>query len=205
MVAALITGTDHITRCGWAAASEDYRAYHDEEWGMPVLEERLVFERLCLEGFQAGLSWLTILRKREGFRSAFAHFDPEIVARFGDADLQRLLGDGSIVRHRGKIAATISNAQAVVRLRRAGVSLSGLFWSREPTVQCRPKELGDVPAYSAEARSLSSELRGLGFRFVGPTTVYAAMQALGVVNDHLVGCESRRLVEKAREALPTRH
>jgi DNA-3-methyladenine glycosylase I len=157
-----------------------------------------VFEKLCLEGFQAGLSWLTILRKRDGFRQAFASFDPTIVAAFGDADVDRLIADPGIVRHRAKILATITNAQATVRLRDEHISLAGLVWGHEPAAHRPPSSSSDFPASTPESKSLSAELRNQGFRFVGPTTVYAAMQSLGVVNDHLEGCHFRAIAESER-------
>ncbi|MGH2683952.1 MAG: DNA-3-methyladenine glycosylase I [Actinomycetota bacterium] len=182
-------------RCPWGQEPEIYRRYHDEEWGRPVHDERLIYEKLCLEGFQSGLSWLTILRKREAFRHAFAGFDPARVAEFDDRDVARLLGDAGIVRHRGKIEATIANGRAVVALHGEGRTLDDLLWSAAPTGRRRaPKALADIPASTPESVALSKELRRRGFRFVGPTTVYAAMQALGVVNDHLAGCPARRPV-----------
>jgi DNA-3-methyladenine glycosylase I len=165
---------------------------------LPVSDDNRVFEKLCLEGFQAGLSWLTILRKREAFRRAFASFDPRLVARFDDADITRLLGDPGIIRHRGKIVATIANAQATVRLAEQGVRLAAFVWSYEPGARPAPKTLSDLPASTAESKALSAELRRQGFRFVGPTTAYAAMQSLGLVNDHLKGCHSRAITGSAR-------
>jgi DNA-3-methyladenine glycosylase I len=188
-----------IVRC-WETADAAYNAYHDEEWGRPVLSERGVYERLCLEGFQSGLSWLTILRKRESFRSAFAGFDPELVARFGDRDVERLLGDAGIVRHRGKIEATIANARATLALRDAGTPLDELFWSHRPEDHAHPRSAVDWQARTAESTALSKELRRAGFRFVGPTTAYAAMQACGVVNDHIEDCWVRQAVEAERTA-----
>ena len=160
-------------------------AYHDEEWGRPVRDERGLYERLCLEGFQSGLSWLTILRKRENFRAAFAGFDPDAVARFGERDVERLLGDAGIVRHRGKIEAAIANARGVLALREAGAPLPELMW-----------EYADRD--ETAAKKLSKRLKAAGFRFVGPTTVYAAMQACGIVNDHIPECWVREAVEHAR-------
>ena len=177
----------------------EYRAYHDEEWGRPVGDDDRVYEKLCLEGFQSGLSWLTILRKRDAFRRAFAGFDPEAVATFGEADVVRLLGDSGIVRHRAKIMATIDNARATVRLRQDGISLSAVVWKHErPPGETAPAA-GDLPASTAESKALSAELRRHGFRFVGPTTAYAAMQSLGVVNDHVHGCHFRAIVEAERK------
>jgi DNA-3-methyladenine glycosylase I len=186
-------------RC-WATTDPLYLTYHDEEWGRPVRDERGIYERLCLEGFQAGLSWLTILRKREGFRAAFAGFDPERVAAFGDREVDRLLGDASIVRHRGKIESAIANARATLALRAAGKPLHELFWSHAPEADRAgtPASHEDWPSTTLESVALAGRLRREGFRFVGPTTVYAAMQACGVVNDHLAGCWVREDVERER-------
>lgn len=162
--------------------------YHDEEWGRPVHDEHALFERIALEGFQSGLSWAIVLRKRPGFRAAFAQFDPEAVARFGDDDVARLLGDAGIVRNRLKIDATIQNARALTALHEAGRTLDEVLWSHRPPDRTRPATWADVPATTPESVALARELKGLGFRFVGPTTAYASMQACGVVDDHLVGC-----------------
>jgi DNA-3-methyladenine glycosylase I len=196
----LTVGEDGLVRCAWGASTPEYLPYHDNEWGRPVGDDHRVYEKLCLEGFQAGLSWLTILRKRGGFRDAFAGFDPSVVAGFGAADEDRLVGDARIVRHRGKIAATVTNARATVALWDEGLSLAGLVWKHRPTETQAPQQLGDVPPTTAEAKALSAELRRRGFKFVGPTTVYAAMQALGVVNDHLQGCHWRAVAEQDRTA-----
>jgi DNA-3-methyladenine glycosylase I len=185
-----------LVRC-WTSSDPLYDAYHDEEWGRPVRDERGLYERLCLEGFQSGLSWLTILRKREGFRAAFEGFDPDRVARFGPRDVERLLADSSIVRHRGKIEATIANARATVALREA-TPLQELFWAYAPERHAAPRTQADWHGSTPESRALAKELRRCGFRFVGPTTVHAAMQACGVVNDHLVDCWVRDAVEAAR-------
>src|SRR5207253_542669 len=171
-------------------------AYHDEEWGRPVRDERGLYERLCLEGFQSGLSWLTILRKRESFRAAFAGFDPDAVARFGERDVTRLLGDAGIVRHRGKIEAAIANARATVALRETGTPLHELVWSHRPEPRPAVASLSELPATTPESVALSKLLKKHGFRFVGPTTVYAAMQACGIVNDHIAGCHVRPEVER---------
>ena len=184
-------------RC-WQTADEGYNRYHDEEWGRPVRDERGVYERLCLEGFQSGLSWLTILRKRPAFRKAFAGFDPDLVATFGDADVTRLLGDAGIVRHRGKIEAAIANARATVALRRDSEPLQELFWSHAPGARAPVASLADLPSTTPESVALAKRLRSAGFRFVGPTTVYAAMQACGVVNDHIRDCWVRADVERER-------
>jgi DNA-3-methyladenine glycosylase I len=198
----LARGEDGVTRCFWGDSAPEYRAYHDTEWGFPVAEDRRLFEKLCLEGFQSGLSWLTILRKREGFRKAFAGFDFEQVARFGARDVKRLLGDASIVRHRGKIEATINNAKRAVELVDEEGSLSEYVWRFEPVAASRPKrltwaallEMGQTP----ESQALAKDLKRRGWRFVGPTTVYAFMQAMGLVNDHVDGCAAREQVEQAR-------
>jgi DNA-3-methyladenine glycosylase I len=175
-----------------------YERYHDEEWGRPVSGEHRLLEKLCLEGFQSGLSWLTILRKRENFRAAFAGFDPEVVAAYGDADVARLLADPGIVRHRGKIEATLANARAALVLREAGVDLAGLIWSYRPQAGEPPASLHDMPASTPESTALSRDLKSRGFRFVGPTTAYALMQACGVVNDHTIVCPVRDDVERER-------
>jgi DNA-3-methyladenine glycosylase I len=182
-------------RC-WSTDDPAYVEYHDREWGRPVTDERGLYERLCLEGFQSGLSWLTILRKRPAFRAAFAGFDPETVARFGARDVKRLLGDAGIVRHRGKIEAAIANARATLALREAETPLPQLVWSHRPVDGRAPRSPADWQASTPESAALSKELRAAGFRFVGPTTVYATMQACGVVNDHLVDCIVRAEVEK---------
>ncbi len=188
-----------MIRC-WDSSDPLYDAYHDEEWGRPVRDERGLYERLCLEGFQSGLSWLTILRKRDGFRAAFEGFDPERVARFGERDVRRLLADASIVRHRGKIEAAIANARATVTLRDS-TPLDELFWSFAPAAHRRPRTQEDWHASTPDSTALAKELRRNGFRFVGPTTVYAAMQACGVVNDHLESCWVRDAVEAERQSL----
>jgi DNA-3-methyladenine glycosylase I len=183
-------------RC-WTTGDPSYLVYHDEEWGRPVLDERGLLERLCLEGFQSGLSWLTILRKRENFRAAFAGFEPERVARFGKRDVARLLGDAGIVRHRGKIEAAIANARGTLALREQGTPLQELVWAHRPKRKRAPRGPGDWLATTPESAALSKALKRAGFRFVGPTTVYATMQACGVVNDHLADCFVRREVEAA--------
>jgi DNA-3-methyladenine glycosylase I len=182
-------------RC-WPTADALYIAYHDKEWGRPVSDERGLLERLCLEGFQSGLSWLTILRKRDNFRAAFANFDPERVAAFSERDVKRLLLDAGIVRHRGKIEAAIANAQGTLGLRERGTPLEQLVWAHRPKRQRAPRSPKDWQATTPESTALSKALRGAGFRFVGPTTVYAAMQACGVVNDHLATCHVRADVER---------
>ena len=194
----LVKGEDGRRRCRWGASTPDYAVYHDAEWGRPVTDDRGIYERLVLEGFQSGLSWLTILRKREGFRAAFAGFEIEAVARFGKRDVRRLLSDTAIVRHRGKIEAAIANAKAAAAL---DVGLAELVWPHAPGGRrAAPRGYGDVPAVTPESTALSKELKRRGFRFVGPTTAYAAMQACGIVNDHLVGCWVRGEVERQRRA-----
>ena len=189
----LVVGPDGLPRCPWGTSTDDYRAYHDEEWGRAVHGDTALFERITLEAFQSGLSWLTILRKRPGFRRAFAQFDPEAVSAYGAADLDRLMGDASIVRNRRKIEATIENAKALMRLRdaRGDGALDALVWSYAP--EGRPARLvamADVPAQTPESTALSKGLKREGFVFVGPTTMYAAMQACGLVDDHLAGCHA---------------
>jgi DNA-3-methyladenine glycosylase I len=184
-------GPDGIARCAWGVEGDPlYRAYHDEEWGRPSRDERHLFEMLVLEGAQAGLSWSTILKKREGYRRAFAGFDPEVVAAFGDADVARLLADAGIVRNRLKVESTIANARAVLVLREAGDSIVDLLWGfvGSAPLDRRAANLGELPAETAESRAMSRELKRRGFRFVGPTVCYAFMQASGLVNDHVVGC-----------------
>jgi DNA-3-methyladenine glycosylase I len=192
-------GPDGAPRCPWALSAPEYVAYHDDEWGRPVRDDRALFERLSLEAFQSGLSWLTILRKREAFRRAFEGFEIDRVAGFGAADVRRLLADAGIVRNRAKIDAAIVNARAARELRAAGGSLTELIWSFAPGHDRQPpRALDDVPARTRESQALARELKRRGFRFVGPTTAYATMQACGVVNDHLAGCAVRPDVERAR-------
>ena len=179
-----------VVRC-WTTNDAAYNAYHDEEWGRPVRDERGLYERLCLEGFQSGLSWLTILRKREGFRAAFAGFEPERVAAFGEDDVARLMADAGIVRNRMKIDAAIANAKVVAAMERDGESLAELLWSFAPAERPAPRSLADVPAVTPESTAMAKALKKRGFRFVGPTTAYALMQACGLVNDHIDGCLAR--------------
>jgi DNA-3-methyladenine glycosylase I len=183
----LVVGDDGLARCGWGASTPDYVRYHDEEWGKPVRDADGLFERLCLEAFQSGLSWLTILRKREAFRAAFAGFSIAAVARFGERDVERLLGDAGIVRNRAKIEAAIANARAAGEVD----DLAALIWSFAPDGRPAPRSYADVPAVTPESTALAKELKKRGFRFVGPTTAYALMQACGLVNDHLEGCHAR--------------
>ncbi|HWH84468.1 MAG TPA: DNA-3-methyladenine glycosylase I [Burkholderiaceae bacterium] len=199
--AGLFRGADAALRCRWCEASAAYQHYHDHEWGFPVTDDRRLFEKLCLEGFQAGLSWLTILNKREAFRAGFANFEAERVARFKEADVTRLLGDAGIVRHRGKIESTINNAKRVIELRAEFGSLAAYAWRYEPAARSRPKRLTHAAlkatTTSAESIAMSKDLKRRGWTFVGPTTVYAFMQAMGLVNDHLEGCHARALAAAA--------
>lgn len=187
-------GPDGEPRCPWALGAPDYLDYHDREWGRPVRGDVPLFERLTLEAFQSGLSWLTILRKREGFRTAFQGFDPATVAVYGEADLERLMSDPGIVRNRAKITAAVTNAQALLRLRDSAGdgALDELIWAHAPAARPAPRTLADVPASTPESAALARSLKRRGFVFVGPTTAYATMQAVGVVNDHLEGCVARR-------------
>lgn len=193
----LFTAPDGRPRCHWCAATDGYLAYHDREWGFPVTDDRRLFEKLSLEGFQSGLSWLTILNKRENFRAAFAGFDFHQVARFTEDDVLRLLGDAGIVRHRGKIEAVINNAQRAIEMVQAEGSLAAFFWRHQPAV---PSTGGTIQAQTPESQILSKELKKRGWKFVGPTTMYALMQAMGMVNDHAPGCITRAEVERARAA-----
>ncbi|MEA2138052.1 MAG: DNA-3-methyladenine glycosylase [Solirubrobacteraceae bacterium] len=188
-------------RC-WPTTDPLYVAYHDDEWGRPVHDDARLLERLCLEGFQSGLAWITILRKRENFRAAFAGFDAHALARFDDADVRRLMGDAGIVRNRAKIEATIANARATVALQEVGETLTELLWSFRPTAPAPvPATLAEMPASTPESKALARELKRRGFRFVGPTTAYALMQATGIVNDHVAGCVVRAAVEAERAAV----
>ncbi len=190
MSTGLVVGDDGLARCAWGTSTEDYRRYHDEEWGRPVHGETALYERFTLEAFQSGLSWLTILRKREAFRAAFAGFDADAVAAFGAADVERLLADAGIVRNRLKVQAAVTNARATVALRDAHPGgLDGLVWSFAPPARDRrPAGLAEVPATTPESAALAKALKRHGFVFVGPTTAYAAMQACGLVDDHVEGC-----------------
>ncbi len=202
----LVRNEDGVVRCWWGGGDNpDYRAYHDDEWGLPVTDDVRLFEKLVLEGFQAGLAWITILRKREAFRRAFAGFDFRRVARFGERDVERLLGDASIVRHRGKIESTINNARRAVDLVEAEGSLAAFVWRFEPPPAVRPRRVNRKAllelSQTDASRALARELKRRGWTFVGPTTVYAFMQAMGLVDDHLEGCVARARVEEARDAL----
>jgi DNA-3-methyladenine glycosylase I len=183
----LVIGPDGRARCAWAGSDPEYLRYHDEEWGRPLHGDRPLYEKLTLEGFQAGLSWITILRKRPAFRTAFAGFEPDIVARFDESDVERLMGDAGIVRNRAKIEAAISNAKIVAAM--AEGELDALLWSfAPPATEQRPASFADLPATTPESEAASKALRKLGFRFVGPTTLYALMQSSGMVDDHIGGC-----------------
>ena len=203
--AGLVRHADGVRRCWWAGEDPLYVRYHDDEWGTPVTDDRRLFEKICLEGFQAGLSWLTILRKRPHFRRAFAEFDIDRVARVGAREIARLLGDEGIVRHRGKIESTINNARRAADLRDEFGSLARYFWRWEPDPSARPRRLTREAlmqlARTPESIALSKDLKRRGWTFVGPTTVYAFMQAMGLVNDHLEGCGRRIAVEEARTTL----
>ena len=196
----LAAGDDGRRRCWWALSAPEYVGYHDDEWGRPVTSDDGLFERLTLEAFQSGLSWLTILRKRDAFRSAFAGFDIARVAEFGQADVERLLADASIVRNRAKIEAAIANARAAKQAVEEEGSLAALLWRFAPPRRRAPRRRDDLPATTSESAALARELRRRGFRFVGPTTAYATMQACGLVNDHVSGCLVRAEVEAERAA-----
>ena len=190
----LLVGSDGLARCSWCGTDPLYVEYHDTEWGVPVHGDQEMFERLVLESFQSGLSWITILRRREGFRAAFAGFDPHVIAHFGVADRERLMADTGIIRNGAKIDATIHNAEIVADLiEREPGRLDDIVWSHAPATTSRRASLADVPAITPESEALARTLKKMGFRFVGPTTAYAHMQAVGVVNDHVDGCSAQRL------------
>ena len=208
-MADVVRGPDGVTRCAWGGSTPDYYAYHDDEWGRPVVDEVRLYEKLCLEGFQSGLSWLTILRKRENFRTAFAGFAPERVAAFTTKDVNRLLNDAGIVRHRGKIEAAVANARATIEVQDDVGSLAALVWQFEPKGRrAAPKSYADMTSKTDESKALSKELLRRGFRFVGPTTVYSMMQSCGLVNDHIARCGARAACEAERRSatrpLPSR-
>jgi DNA-3-methyladenine glycosylase I len=200
----LIVGEDGKARCAWHGGLADYAVYHDGEWGRPVRDDVRLFEKICLEGFQSGLSWLTILRKRENFRNAFAGFDFTNVARFGKRDVTRLLADAGIVRHRGKIESTINNAKRAIELVEEAGSLAAFVWRYEPPAKSRPKHLDwatlRTMSTTPESVALSKALKQRGWSFVGPTTIYAFMQGVGIVNDHVHGCFRRNEIERERMA-----
>ncbi|MEE2997814.1 MAG: DNA-3-methyladenine glycosylase I [Pseudomonadota bacterium] len=199
----LYRGNDYKMRCFWPGDDPAYLAYHDKEWGIPVADDHKLYEKICLEGFQSGLSWLTILRKRENFRAAFANFDFEKIAKFSNRDIERLLKDDGIVRHLGKIKSTVNNAKRAIEIVEEFGTLGAFFWHYEPNEKARPRTLdfktmralGKTP----ESEALSKELKRRGWSFIGPTTAYAFMQAMGMVNDHIEGCEFREAVEHARK------
>jgi DNA-3-methyladenine glycosylase I len=198
----LVLGQDGVVRCFWGDSDPAYRPYHDQEWGFPVGDDHRLFEKICLEGFQSGLSWLTILKKRENFRAAFRGFDFATVSRFGARDVRRLLGDAGIVRHRGKIESTIGNAKRALVIEKEARSLAAYFWAWEPAAWERPRVLSwanlkKMPQ-TEKSIALSRDLKMRGWTFVGPTTVYAFMQAMGLVNDHIEGCPARERAEAAR-------
>jgi DNA-3-methyladenine glycosylase I len=197
MEGSVIVGDDGVARCWWGASTPDYAAYHDEEWGFPVDDDRLLFEKLCLEGFQSGLSWLTILRRRRGFRAAFHEFSIDRVAAMTEADIERLVQDVRIIRHRGKITSTINNARRAQELREEMGSLGAFFWSFEPDPDDRV-----IAPTTPESTAMAEALKHRGFTFVGPTTAYAFMEAMGIVNDHLPECDAHEAVEDARAAFP---
>ncbi len=200
----LVRGSDSIVRCWWCGDDQLYRTYHDTEWGVPVLEDQRLFEKLALEGFQSGLSWITILRKRPQFRAAFRGFEPAVVARFGARDISRLLADSGIVRHRGKIEAVINNARAYLELTAREGSLAKFVWGFAPPVGRPVRRRQDIRAQTAESAALSKELKRRGWKFVGPTTAYAFFQAMGLVNDHLEGCFRHSEVERIRASSSVR-
>jgi len=193
----LVRGEDGHVRCRWGTSTPEYVTYHDTEWGFGVTNDVRLFEKVCLEGFQSGLSWLTILRKRDGFRSAFADFEPDAVARFDEADVRRLLGDAGIVRHEGKIRSTINNAARALEMIEEFGSLAAFFW---PHATFHADAPADIPAVTETSTMLSKQLKKAGWSFVGPTTMYAFMQAMGLVNDHIAGCCVRDAAEVARRA-----
>jgi DNA-3-methyladenine glycosylase I len=194
------TGPDELERCSWALTSPELHDYHDSEWGLPVTSNDGLFERICLEAFQCGLSWLTVLRKREAFRTGFAGFDIEAVARFGESDVARLLADPGIVRNRSKIVASIENARAAATAIEEVGSLARLIWRFAPELGPAPRSYAEIPTVTPESKALAGELRQRGFRFVGPTTICALMQACGLINAHLAGCHARERTTAARAA-----
>ena len=201
MTNSLITGVDTIKRCWWCGEDPEYARYHNEEWGLPVEDDRRLFEKICLEGFQAGLSWITILRKRESFRKSFLNFEIDRVAKFTQRDVGRLLKNEGIVRHRGKIEATINNANRAIEMTEELGSLANFFWQFEPKKRCIVRNRKDIPAITDESKAMSKDLKKRGWSFVGPTTCYAFMQSMGIVNDHLKGCQFYSIAKSARGAL----
>ena len=199
----VIAGEDGKKRCWWHGGLDDYLIYHDHEWGHPVTDDTRLFEKICLEGFQSGLSWLTILRKRENFRAAFAGFEIDKVAKFTSEDIERLVLDAGIIRHRGKITSTVNNAKKALEMQQEFGSLAAYFWSHEPEPSERPRRItkSEIPSFTPTSTKISKDLKKRGWSFVGPTTVYAFMQAMGLVNDHLEGCICRDITEAKRKAL----
>lgn len=187
----LIEGQDGLKRCWWCGEDEQYMRYHDEEWGKPIIDDRHLFEKICLEGFQAGLSWLTILRKRDNFRAAFDNFECSIVAQCGESQIEKLLQDEGIIRHRGKIEATINNAQKALEMIEEFGSLSEYFWRYKPDEHSPPLTMSHIPSKTEISVLMSKDLKKRGWKFVGPTTAYAFMQSVGIVNDHIDGCHVR--------------
>ncbi|MEM6365812.1 MAG: DNA-3-methyladenine glycosylase I [Planctomycetota bacterium] len=199
----LKTGVDGAIRCAWCVGDPEYQRYHDEEWGRPVNDTTRLFEKICLEGFQAGLSWLTILKRRERLRDCFHRFDFHRVAKMTEADVQRLLSDATIIRHRGKIEATIHNASRAIDMERRPGGLKSFLWQFQPSRSTSYERFADVPAITPESKAMSRELKRAGWKFVGPTTCYALMQAMGMVNDHLVGCDWHSQMRQPRGASNT--
>ena len=201
----LLTDTFEITRCAWCGEDTEYQRYHDTEWGVPIVNDQILFQKICLEGFQAGLSWLTILRKRDNFMKAFDNFDFKKVSQYGDKDISRCLVNPGIIRHRGKIESTINNAKKAIELVNEFGSLASFFWSFEPSIKNRPEKLTYAVAsqitMSTESIALSKALKKRGWTFVGPTICYSFMQAMGIVNDHVLGCSRRDDIETLRDVL----
>ncbi|MDA8743144.1 DNA-3-methyladenine glycosylase I [Rubripirellula amarantea] len=193
---------DGVPRCWWCATDPLYRAYHDDEWGLPVVDDRGLFEKICLEGFQSGLSWITVLKKRHAFRKAFKNFDHKKIVKFNDADIERLVLNADIIRHRGKIKSVINNADRAIQTINDHGSLASFLWQFEPKTHRSPRSKNEVAATSPESTAMSKALKKNGWTFVGPTTCYALMQAMGMVNDHLPECHAWPVVEQARAALP---
>lgn len=196
-----VLGSDGVHRCAWGDGSALYRAYHDHEWGLPVVDDAVLFEKICLEGFQSGLAWITVLRKRERFREVFAGFDPAVVARFDDTDVARLKADAGIIRHEGKIRSTINNARRTLEIQREHGSLATYVWRFEPDAGALDPHEPIATRQLKGGEALSKDLKKRGFTFVGPTTAYAFMQAMGLVNDHAEGCAARDRCTRARGAL----
>lgn len=201
----VVVGEDGVRRCRWPGEDALYVGYHDTEWGRPEEDDAALLEKVALEGFQAGLAWITVLRKREAFRKHFVGFEPEKVARFGERQISRMLGDPAIIRHRGKIVSAINNARCAVAAIDEHGSLANLFWPFAPTAGAAPRDFGDLAAVTPASTALSKELKRRGWTFVGPTTMHAMMQAMGMVNDHLVGCQVRAECERMRRPMLSRY